>query len=270
MAKPAPNIPPTSKSGPGFGSGVSYSPYNADNSCKSAAQVAQDFGLISGYSVIRLYGTDCDQVENVLAATKGKGVSLFLGIFDINQVPSECEKISKAIKGDWHLVNTISVGNELVNNGKASCDQVTAAISQARGALKAAGYTGPVVTVDTMVAMKNNPQLCHASDYCAINCHAFFDGNVLPDGAGDFVKMWVQMVSDAAGGKEVVITETGWPSQGDPIGKAIPSKANQEAALASIRKTLSSNVIQYNAFNDLWKAGTEKYWGILGDAPSHS
>lgn len=130
----------------------------------------------------------------MIAATKGS-VKLFLGIFDINSIQSEVQAISSAVNGNWGLVNTVNIGNELVNAGTASAGQITAAIGTARAALKTAGYNGPVVTVDTMVAMKNNPSLCTASDFCAINCHAFFDGNVLPDGAGDFVKNWAQQVS---------------------------------------------------------------------------
>ena len=232
--------------------------------------------MINGYSIIRLYGTDCDQVANVISATKGKGISLFLGIFDINNVAKESKDIISAVNGNWDIINSVSVGNELVNNGGASVGQVTAAIGQARDALKAAGYSGPIVTVDTMVAMKAHPELCHASDFCAINCHAFFDGNVLPDGAGDFVQLWAKQVSEAAGGKTVVITETGWPTQGDHNNKAIPSKENQAAAIASIQNALGQNVIIFNAFNDLWKQdsgttfGAERYWGVHGNAPSHS
>ena len=37
-----------------------------------------------------------------------------------------------------------------MNTGKASASQVVAAIATARAALKAAGYNGPVTTVDTM------------------------------------------------------------------------------------------------------------------------
>lgn len=268
------SAPPSSGSGgPGFSSGVSYSPYNADNSCKSASQVASDFNLIQGFSVIRLYGTDCNQVANVLAASKNKGISLFLGIFDLTNIASECKTITDAVKGDWSHIHTVSVGNELVNNGAASVGQVTAAIGQVRSTLQAAGYHGPVVTVDTMVAMKANPELCHASDYCAINCHAFFDGNVAADGAGAFVLDWTHQVSQAAGGKPVVVTETGWPTQGDPNNKAVPSKPNHDVAIASIKESLKQNVILYSAFNDLWKKDSgathnaEKFWGILGNAP---
>ena len=268
--------PPSGPSGggPGFSSGVSYSPYNADQTCKSTSQVATDLQGVSGYQVIRLYGTDCNQVANVIAAIKGKNVKLFLGIFHLDQIADECKTIASAVNGDWSIVNTVSVGNELVDNGGKQPGEVIAAIGQTKSALKAAGYNGPVVTVDTMNAMAAHPELCQASDFCAINCHAFFDGNVLPENAGDFVLSRVKEVSKAAGGKSVVVTETGWPTQGGTNNKAVPSKENQQKALASIKSSFSNNVILYNMFNDLWKTdnahtfGAEKFWGIMGDAPA--
>ncbi|KAL8936864.1 MAG: hypothetical protein Q9216_004707 [Gyalolechia sp. 2 TL-2023] len=277
-AQPAPaqpGKPPANEgsvtTGPGFKSGISYSPYNGDNSCKSTQQVATDFSKISGYQVIRLYGTDCNQVANVLAATKGSNVKLFLGIFDLAQVQKEAETIANAIRGDWSKVNAISVGNEMVNKG-TSPGTVIGAIGQARGVLKNHGYTGPVATVDTMVAMVDHPEICKASDFCAVNCHAFFDGNVPAEKSGEFVKGWVDKIGKATG-KTVVVTETGWPSQGNQNGKAIPSPQNHRAAISSIGGALSNNVIYYSAYNDMWKKdgpstfGAERFWGILGNAP---
>lgn len=274
MPSPSPSSPAPIAGGPGFGSAISYSPYNADNTCKSSSQVANDFGKISGYEVVRLYGTDCDQVENVLAVTKDKDITLFVGIFDIHQIRSECQTIIDAVKGDWSKINTVSVGNELVNNGGASVGQITGAIGQVRSTLKGAGYSGPIVTVDTMVAMKANPELCQASDFCAINCHAFFDGKTPAEKSGEFVLNWAQEVSKAAGGKTTVITETGWPSQGETNGMAVPSLENQQAAIASIKQSFSTNAILYSSYDCLWKKnsastfGAEQYWGILGTAPS--
>ena len=235
--------------------------------------MATDLQNVSGYEVIRLYGTDCNQVANVVAATKGQ-VHLFLGIFDINSIPSEVQTISSAVNGNWAIVNAINVGNELVNSGSASAGQVTAAIGTARAALKAAGYTGPVATVDTMIAMKNNIELCTASDFCAINCHAFFDGNTPPSGAGAFVKKWADQISQAAGGKTTVVTESGWPTQGGPNGMAVPSQANHETAIASLKASFGQNLVLYGMYNDLWKKdsastfGAERYWGIYGNAPA--
>ena len=92
---PSPNPSPeeSGSSGPGFGSAVAYSPYNADQSCKSTSQVTADFQKITNYEVVRLYGTDCNQISNVVAATHSS-VKLILGIFDINSIQSEVQTMS--------------------------------------------------------------------------------------------------------------------------------------------------------------------------------
>ena len=227
---------------------------------------------MKGFDVVRLYGVDCNQIANVVAAKTG--MKLFIGIFDINSIQSEVQTIASAINNDWSLVQTVSVGNELVNSGGASVGAVVSAIGTARTLLKAAGYTGPVVTVDTMVAMQSNPELCIASDFCAINCHAFFDSNTQASGAGAFVQGWMEKVSQAANGKLTIVTESGWPSQGNSNGAAVPSPQNQQTALSSIQSTIPSNVILYSAFNTLWKTnsastfGAEQYWGMYGSPPS--
>jgi len=267
---------PTSSSAPGAdfsGYTLSYSPYNSDNSCKSQDQVNSDFNVISGYGMIRIYGTDCDQTATVLTAVKAKGMKLFAGVYDVNNVNAEVQQIVNAANGDWSNFHTVSIGNEGVNNGAYSVNQVVSAIGTARSTLQAAGYTGKVVTVDTFVAMIANPQLCQASDYAAANCHPFFDGGVSAEDAGQFVLGQAQRVSEACGGKETMITETGWPSDGETNGKAVPSQDNQVAAVNSIRTAFSNNVVLFSAFNDKWKQnnpgtfGAEHYWGIYGDAP---
>ncbi|KAK4946877.1 Cell surface mannoprotein mp65, partial [Elasticomyces elasticus] len=126
-----------------------------------------------------------------------------------------------------------------------------------------------IVTVDTFVAIIANPELCRASDYAAANCHAFFDGGVTAQGAGAFVLSQAQAVSKACGGKNTVITESGWPSQGNANGAAVPSLSNQKDAINSLKSHFSSNMVLFTAFNDMWKKnnagtfGAEQYWGII-------
>jgi exo-beta-1,3-glucanase (GH17 family) len=260
---------------------LSYSPYNDDGSCKTQLQVTTDFEKIgSGYSKVRTYGTDCNQVATVLTAAKAKGMKLFAGIYDINSLQSEVALIVSAANGDWSSFDTISVGNELVNAGTASASQVVAAISTVRGLLKTAGYTGKIVTVDTLVAARANPSLCDNSDYCAVNCHPFFDGNTAAADSGSFLTSQIPTLQAVLANKnqEVVITETGWPWQGQTNDKAVPSPANQAAALSSIKTAFTSNpasIILFTAFNDMWKTNTaaqfqaEQYWGFLGNDPTN-
>ena len=92
------------------------------HSCKSESQIEQDLADIEGYQVIRLYATDCNQVANVIKATKGS-VSIFAGIADIKDIENDIATLASAVNGNWTLINTVSVGNELVNANKASADQ---------------------------------------------------------------------------------------------------------------------------------------------------
>jgi len=217
-----------------------------------------------------MYGVDCNQLNTIGSAAQAKGMKLFAGVYDITQTASEIAEIIAFAAGNWDSFHTISIGNELVNNGGASVSEVVAAIGVARGLLSAAGYTGKVVTVDTWNAISENPALCQASDYAAANAHAFFDSDVTSTNAGPYVLGCAQSVSQACGGMDTMITESGWPSQGSANGMAVPSEADQAAAISSLKSTFSSNLILFNAYNDLWKTnnagtfGAEQYWGIYG------
>ncbi|KAI1090584.1 glycoside hydrolase superfamily [Rostrohypoxylon terebratum] len=271
---PPPPSPPVS--GGGALHGVTYSPYKGSGGCKSASEVDADFALIAkDYGVMRLYGVDCDQVATAYAAAKKYGNKLFLGIYDINSVEQSVSTMAAGVKHDWSVVDTVSVGNELVNNGGATVDQSLSALSQARSALRAAGYQGPVVIVDTFVAALSHPELCDQSDYCAVNIHPFFDPNTGPHQAGSFITSTVSKIrsklSDAS--KRIVVTETGWPWQGEANGLAVPGMSQQSTALSSIKSAYSDNandLILFTAFNDMWKkpeAGTfmaEQFWGMGG------
>ncbi|CAL9729298.1 probable family 17 glucosidase Scw4p [Monosporozyma unispora] len=255
----------------GDAKGITYSPYNADGSCKSAGDVASDLSKLTDYGIIRLYGVDCNQVENVLQA-KTSSQKLFLGIFYVDQIQQGVATISSAINqyGSWNDVDTVSIGNELVNGGQANADQVGQYVSTGRSALQAAGYTGPVVSVDTFIAVINNPDLCQHSDYMAVNAHAYFDQNTAAEDAGSWVLQQIERVYSACGGsKNVVITESGWPTQGQTLGLAVPSQENQATAISSIKDKCGASTFLFTAFNDYWKAdgpyGVEKYWGIYSN-----
>ncbi|KAG7662289.1 MP65 [[Candida] subhashii] len=260
--------PDASSIGAGGAKGITYSPYADNGACKSYDQIASDIAILSGFDIIRLYGVDCDQVGSVLKA-KSSSQKVFAGIFYMDQIEAGVQTIADAVSanGSWDDIYTVSVGNELVNSGQCGPAQIAQYVATARSALTAAGYTGPVVSVDTFIAVINNPSLCQYSDYIAVNAHAFFDGHYTAPDAGAWVLQQIQNVWTACGGqKNVLITETGWPSQGDANGVAVPSEQNQQAAISSIKSTCGNDAILFTAFNDLWKApgpfNAEQWWGI--------
>lgn len=188
--------------------GIVYTPYNDDGTCKSTDVVASDIASMNslGFGMVRIYGVDCNQVSNVLAAVKPFGMKVFLGIFDMGQCESQLAQLIQFVAGDWSSVYAVSIGNEQVNSGAMSVAAMVSKVNTSRAGLRAAGFSGPVVTVDTWVAIIANPALCECSDFVAANCHPFFDGKVLPAAAGQFMSNSIAKLQSACGGKQVTIT----------------------------------------------------------------
>lgn len=259
-----------------MGAGISYSPYTTKGECKSLQQVKNDMNTLSAFRIIRLYGVDCSGVENVLASMSSNQ-ELFVGIYNIDDynINQDLSILKKAVEGSsrgWPAVHTVSIGNELVNAGLANAGQIVNALKSARSWFKsnASEYSGAIVSVDTLVAVKNNPSLCDASDYIAVNCHPFWDGGVLPSDSGQWLQQQIsELESICNNNKKIFITESGWPTQGDTFGNCVPSKSNQLAAVKSIGEALGEDVLMFTTFNDYWKnpgpSNVEQHWGIFGE-----
>lgn len=119
---------------------VAYSPYTSSGGCKDVSAIASDLQTITagGFQCIRLYGTDCNQVSNVLSALQSTGsdLKLFLGVFDLGSASSQASSIISAMGGDWSRVITVSVGNEPVNQGLATPATVISTTSSVRSQLR--------------------------------------------------------------------------------------------------------------------------------------
>ena len=74
---------------------------------------------------------------------------------------------------------------------------------------------------------------------------------------------------NAAKGKKVIITETGWPSKGESLGDAHPSEMNALKYFINTQlwiKKAGIEVFYFSSFDESWKVGDEgdvgAYWGI--------
>jgi len=250
------------------GYGIAYDTIDSSGSCKSESSINGDIEFLAqqGYKLVRVYDIDCN-IGLVVSAAAANGMKVFTGINGIGNVVSDLGTLIRMINGNWASIHTINIGNEVVNDG-GSAAAVIAAIGTARGLLSAAGFTGSVVTVDTFNQHEANPTLCAASDYCAANCHAFFDANIAASGAGSFVSQQASTIVGKSG-KPVIITESGWPYNGSANGDAVPSLDNQRIAISSLLSAFSSDpdrLILFQGFDASYKnpgaLGVEQYFGI--------
>lgn len=255
------------------GLGICYELIDNAVQCKSRATMDSEFSFLKsqGYTKVRVYDIGCP-LGDVAGAAGAQGLALIAGINTVSNVAGDIAKLISMLQGNWASVDTIVVGNEVVNGNPGLAGAVVAAIATARGLLSAAGFNGHVVTVDTFIAHSNHPQLCASSDYCAVNAHAYFDPNTSATQAGDFVlNTAIGMVKKIAGGKTIVITESGWPHAGSANGAAVPSVQNQQIAIAALKSQVASagyGLFLFQAYDATYKQpgalGVEQFFGIYG------
>jgi exo-beta-1,3-glucanase (GH17 family) len=264
------------------GYGVAWSAYKGNEQyspCKTLEDADNEWSQMGAFGTVRTYGADCEQASNALQLGKKYNKKVVLSAFFLdNRLVPDLNTIAAAGQAHgWDTVDTITVGNEDVNKGAASVGQVIASVATARNILRAAGYNGPIVHVDTQNAILANPELCgHAAgDYIAANIHPFFNPNTPAEQAGSFVSGQVQALQQCGStswkrrNTRVRVMETGWPKGGEANGAAVPSKSNQQTAISSIKKALGSDVFLFSAFNNYWMKNdastfnTEHFWGIF-------
>lgn len=255
----------------GEGKGITYSPYSDSGSCKSESDIQSDIQKLTDFDIIRVYAPDCSCVSAIMGAM-GSNQKIFAGLYYMDSLSSDISTLATQVKASsqgWDGIYAVAVGNEWVNSGTYSASEVASAVSSGRSLLQDQGYSGKVVTVDTIPAYENNNELCEASDFIAANSHAYWDGNVEAANSGTWLEQQIADVKSACGGsKSVLITETGWPTKGDTYGSnGVPSTANQLACIKSIAEAVPDQVIFFTAYNDLWKQpgsqNCEQYWGIF-------
>ncbi|CCH58683.1 hypothetical protein TBLA_0A08940 [Henningerozyma blattae CBS 6284] len=257
---------------------LTYSPYNNDGTCKDGNTVQSDLQLIKskGVSKIRVYGVDCNSLETVNPVAAKLGITINQGLWisgsGVDSIDSGVQSlISYGQTNGWGVFQFITIGNEAVLSGFCSVNDLINKISSVKQQLRNAGYNGLVTTSEPPVTFENNPSLCTSSDidFVGINVHSYFDVNSQASTAGSFLKGQVAITQNVCGSKNVVVTETGYPSAGIQNGGNIPSKQNQIIAVNSILSDYSTDVTILSTFDDLWKSpgpyGIEQSFGIIYD-----
>ena len=135
------------------------------------------------------------------------------------KMTKEIEGLIKLAKAGY--VDIAVVGNEVLLRGELTEKEVLAYIRKVKEVLP----NIPVGYVDAYYQFSEHPQIVDACDLVLINCYPFWEGCNI-DHASVYLKQMVTLAKNAAKGKPVIISETGWPSQGDQVKEAVPSPEN--------------------------------------------
>jgi glucan 1,3-beta-glucosidase len=188
-------------------------------------------------------------------------VGAWLGKDDkINQ--QEIENLIKISREGY--VDIAAVGNEVMLRGDLTEDELIAFINRVKLAIPGI----PVGYVDAYFEFDVKPRITEACDVVLANCYPYWEGCHI-DYSLLYMKEMYNRAIRAAKGKPVIISETGWPSQGTNFGAAIPSDENFIKYFINTQKWSAEDNIEifyFSSFDESWKVGAEgdvgAYWGL--------
>ncbi|WP_421798750.1 glycosyl hydrolase family 17 protein [Haliscomenobacter sp.] len=161
-------------------------------------------------------------------------------------------------------VDIAAVGNEVLYRKDLSEEELLAYIQRVKNAIPetTVGY------VDAYYEFTDCPKISEACDVILSNCYPFWEGCQI-DYSLVYMKQMYQQAMLAAKGKKVIITETGWPSQGKNFEDAEPSMENAIKYFLNTQQWSREENIEifyFSSFDESWKVGAEgdvgAYWGL--------
>ncbi|WP_394970511.1 glycosyl hydrolase family 17 protein [uncultured Croceitalea sp.] len=203
--------------------------------------------------------------EHIPRVAKKNGLKTLVGAWlsdDLEMNETEIEAlIALANEG---CVDIAAVGNEVLYRNDLTKEQLLEYINRVKQALPdiQVGY------VDAYYEFTQHPEIVDASDVVLSNCYPYWEGCPIEHSLNHMQQMFGQ-ATDAARGKKVIITETGWPSQGSSLKGAVSNAENAMKYFINSQVWSAKDNVEifyFSSFDESWKVGSEgdvgAYWGL--------
>jgi glucan 1,3-beta-glucosidase len=232
-------------------------------------QIAADLAQLAKITdCVRTYSIE-NGLDQVPAQAAKVGLKVIQGIWlgsnrlkNLAQI-SEAVALSKEYPG---VISSLVVGNEVLLRGEMTTADLVALIRSVK-----AQVTVPVTYADVWEFWLRNREIYDAVDFVTIHILPYWeDFPVRAKFAASHVDANRRRMAVAIPGKEILIGETGWPSQGRMREAALPSRTNQARVVSEIlglakQENFRVNLIE--AYDQPWKRKLEGtvggYWGLI-------
>ncbi|MBL7117163.1 MAG: hypothetical protein ISS94_00030 [Candidatus Syntrophoarchaeum sp.] len=189
----------------------------------------------------------------------------------------EIQSLIQVANQNLSCVKGLIVGNEVLLREDISENELIEYIRRVKD-----NTTIPVSTAEIWGTWLEHPQLAENVDFIIVHIHPYWEGYPYGEGhpyqkripvneaAEHVVEKWMEVKAKYAN-KTVIVGETGWPTQGDKIGEAVPSEENQRIFLSDFLQLAEENNIPYfyfDVFDEKCKKCSEEakeveaHWGL--------
>jgi len=163
------------------------------------------------------------------------------------------------------VVSAVIVGNEALLRKEVTGERLAGLINKVKSQVKV-----PVTYADVWEFWLQHPQVAPAVDFLTIHLLPYWEDD--PRGIDDALAHVAdvrRVFGTRFAPKDILIGETGWPSEGRQRETAVSSRANEARFIRGFVAMAEANGWQYNlieAFDQPWKRASEGavggYWGL--------
>lgn len=254
--------------------GVTFDPTKKDETAKtkrtltySEEDLDKDLTLLEGkFHAIRTYSV-LQGLHKVPELAAKHNLNITLGAWigaDLEKNRQEIETLIQLSREENKRIVRLMVGNEVLLRNEIPKEQLIEYIHEVKKRT-----WRPVSTSETWDRWLANPDLAKEVDYIGVHILPYWEGISIDD-AVDHVFARYHDLQVAFPNKPIVITEVGWPSDGQPVKQASASITNQARFLREFLNRAAKEKLPYyviEAFDQPWKMTDEgsagAYWGIF-------
>ncbi|MFJ3484213.1 glycosyl hydrolase family 17 protein [Pseudomonas sp. NPDC090202] len=253
---------------------ASYTPFDKDQSPFDQPfklrpeRMDADLALLATrFQCIRTYSMT--GLEAIPALARKHGLKVMLGAW-VNANPQDTAKEIDALiasaNANADVVTAVIVGNEALLRKEVTGPQLAKLIGQVKARVKQ-----PVTYADVWEYWLQYPQIAPAVDFLTIHLLPYWEDDPKSiDDALDHVAQIHQSFASKFAPKDILIGETGWPSEGRQRETALPSRVNEAKFIRTFVSMAEHHGWRYNlieAFDQPWKREAEGavggYWGLF-------
>src|SRR6201994_4383430 len=258
---------------------VSYAPFrDAQTPLVPATQVppeqiARDLEQLAKISnCVRTYSIE-NGLDRVPELAGKVGLKVIQGIWLGSNRLKNLAQISTAValaKEYPGVITSLVVGNEVLLRGEMTTSDLAATIRSVK-----AQVAIPVTYADVWEFWLRNREIYEAVDFVTIHILPYWeDFPIRAKYAAAHVDAIRKRMAVAFPAKEILIGETGWPSEGRMREGALPSRTNQARVVSEILELAKKENFRVNlieAYDQPWKRQLEGtvggYWGLFDSEP---
>ena len=253
---------------------ASYTPFDKDQSpfdqpfVPRIERMDADLALLATrFKCIRTYSQT--GLEALPDLARKHGLKIMSGAWVNGNTLDTQKEISALIasaNANPDVVSALIIGNEVLLRKEITAPQLVKLIEQVKGQVKQ-----PVTYADVWEFWLQHPQVAPAVDFLTIHLLPYWEDDPAGiDQALNHVAQIRQVFGSKFAPKDILIGETGWPSEGRQRETALPSRVNEAKFIRGFVTQAEQNGWNYNlieAFDQPWKRSSEGavggYWGLF-------